>query len=83
MIHSGREVAGWRYGYASDGAVHVEPMGDLIAHEVQDCPCGPSTEPVKRSDGGIGWMVSHHSLDGRESYERGEDGVVRGGGSVG
>lgn len=50
-------------------AVHVVPENDLIQHDSsggQDCVCGPSTEPVEREDGSMGWLVVHHSLDGRE-----------------
>lgn len=52
-------------------AVHVLPRNDLIEHvDVgDDCPCGPTTEPVKRDDGSVGWVVVHHSLDGREAAE--------------
>jgi hypothetical protein len=54
---------------ASD-AVHVHPRGDVIAHELTDaCPCGPRTEPVKRDDGSMGWLIVHASLDGRELAE--------------
>lgn len=51
--------------------VHVLPVDDLIAHEEEgdDCPCGPETLPVERDDGSYGWLVSHHSLDGRELGE--------------
>ncbi len=50
--------------------VHVVPIGDLIDHEDDDdCPCGPAMIPVERDDGSIGWVVSHHSLDGRERFE--------------
>lgn len=53
--------------------VHVLPVGDLIEHgptgETEECPCGPLTEPVKRNDGSVGWIVVHHSLDGREQGE--------------
>lgn len=51
--------------------VHTFPVGDLIAHDTDggDCPCGPATEPVPRPDGSIGWLVVHHSLDGREARE--------------
>lgn len=46
--------------------------GDLITHEQsEDCVCGPTVEPVKRDDGSYGWLVIHHSLDGRELVERG------------
>lgn len=51
--------------------VHVVPVDDLIDHVIDsvDCPCGPATESVFREDGGNGWLVIHHSLDGRELYE--------------
>lgn len=45
---------------------HVSPRRDLIAHDLSDdCVCGPTTEPVKREDGSIGWVITHHALDGR------------------
>lgn len=49
--------------------VHVLPVNDLIAHESDACPCGPTTEAVNRPDGSIGWVITHHSLDGREARE--------------
>lgn len=58
----------WR---AIDGdEVHVIPCGDLIDHPTSpDCPCGPTTEPIEREDGSVGWLHTHHSLDGREAKE--------------
>lgn len=50
-------------------AVHVMPVDDLIEHDFKDCPCGPATEAVFRGDGSNGWLVTHHSLDGRELQE--------------
>lgn len=50
--------------------VHVTPNGDAVAHEDEGCPCGPRVEPVKRDDGSMGWLVVHHSLDGREKGEK-------------
>lgn len=52
-------------------ALHVVPVNDLIEHETVggDCVCGPETEPVERDDGSFGWVVKHHSLDGRERFE--------------
>lgn len=52
-------------------AVHVYPSGDLIEHDTsgEDCACGPTTEAVMRNDGSNGWLVIHHSLDGREASE--------------
>jgi hypothetical protein len=53
-------------------ALHVRPRGDLIVHELtDDCPCGPEQRPVKGEDGSVGWLVVHHSLDGREQAEGG------------
>ena len=51
--------------------MHVFPVGDLVAHdtESEDCFCGPRIWPVKRDDGSVGWVVTHHSLDGREKNE--------------
>ena len=51
--------------------VHVSPVGDLIEHDVDggDCPCGPTTKPVPRDDGSMGWVILHHALDGREFAE--------------
>ena len=51
--------------------VHVYPVNDLIEHDTDgdECPCGPTPEAVKRDDGSVGWVLSHHSLDGREQSE--------------
>lgn len=51
--------------------VHTYPVNDLIEHVTDggECPCGPTTEPVMRQDGSNGWVVIHHSLDGREANE--------------
>lgn len=43
----------------------IEPDHDVS----EDCVCGPTVEPVKRDDGSVGWVVVHHSLDGRELSE--------------
>jgi hypothetical protein len=49
---------------------HIVPAGDLIEHETSDaCVCGPTSNPVRRADGSFGWVVVHHSLDGREQAE--------------
>lgn len=50
--------------------VHVVPVNDLIDHLDEDCPCGPTVEAVFRDDGSNGWLVTHHSLDGREGREK-------------
>mgnify|MGYP006915209319 CR=1 FL=1 len=47
--------------------VHVTPTADAIPHDdTDDCICGPTSEPIVRDDGSVGWVVIHHSLDGRE-----------------
>lgn len=46
---------------------HVRPIDDLVPHEPEDCACGVTTEAVPRDDGSYGWVVTHHSLDGREA----------------
>lgn len=33
------------------------------------CPCGPRTELVNEPGVPDGWLVVHHSLDGREARE--------------
>lgn len=57
-------------------AIHVVPRGDLVEHDTStaepDCICGPVIEPATREvndDGSIGWVLVHHSLDGRETAE--------------
>lgn len=52
--------------------VHCYPVGDLVAHDIEhgdDCPCGPAVELVPNDDGPDGWLITHHSLDGRERFE--------------
>lgn len=49
---------------------HVTPTDDLIHHPLdEDCPCGPTPKLVS----GVGWVLVHHSLDGREAAEPRED----------
>jgi ERCC4-related helicase len=52
--------------------VHVSPVNDLIAHDLEtdDCVCIPRAEAVHRADGSVGWVLVHHSLDGREFHEQ-------------
>lgn len=48
-------------------SVHVTPVDDLIDHPADDdCVCGPTGQRVEGVDGEIGWIMVHHSLDGRE-----------------
>lgn len=49
--------------------LHVMPRNDLIGHTDHDCVCLPSVEAVFREDGSNGWLITHHSLDGRENNE--------------
>lgn len=49
---------------------HVLPVNDVIDHTEDDhCLCGPRSEGVQREDGSYGWVIVHHSLDGREAHE--------------
>lgn len=50
---------------------HVVPVADIVEHDSDggDCACGPQVEAVMRDDGSNGWLVVHHSLDGRELTE--------------
>jgi len=54
--------------------VHVYPDNDLVEHDTDtneaDCMCGPTTRPIKRKDGSVGWVITHSSLDGREAREQ-------------
>lgn len=51
--------------------VHVVPRNDLVEHDDIgiDCICGPRTEHLTANDGCDAWLVTHHSLDGRELRE--------------
>lgn len=63
----------WRFHTEGD-ILHVWPIKDLLKHDTKDddggCVCGPETVPVKRADGSMGWLIRHHSLDGREQQEK-------------
>lgn len=59
----------WEVRESHSNEPHVIPINDLVKHEPEDCVCIPHTEPVPRSDGTIGWVILHHSLDGRELRE--------------
>jgi hypothetical protein len=54
--------------------LHVTPTGDLVDHDTStaepDCVCGPEVKPVTHDDGSMGWLLVHHSIDGREQAER-------------
>lgn len=60
----------WLTERQGNGDVHVTPLLDTVDHtHDDDCLCGPRFEAVHRDDGSIGWVVVHHSLDGREQHE--------------
>jgi hypothetical protein len=64
-----RRPGRWLSTVQDDGA-HVVPLYDIVRHTANDeCVCGPTVEAVPRSDGSVGWMLTHHSLDGREQHE--------------
>ena len=46
----------------ADDTAYVRPINDAVEHPLSDdCACGPTTEPVPRPDGTVGWLVTHHS----------------------
>lgn len=54
----------------------VYPADDWIDHDTgnpEGCVCGPEVEPVPCPDGSMSWIFTHHSLDGRERLERGQE----------
>lgn len=53
---------------------HTADEGAWLAIECQDaeaepCICDPTPELVPNGDGPDSWIVTHHSLDGRENRE--------------
>lgn len=61
-VPGGYDIPGAR---APRGWVAVESAG-----EAPDCClCGPAQELVRQESGCDGWVVTHHSLDGRERDE--------------
>ena len=67
------EAERWHCHIEGDSPYHVWPVNDIIEHDHDDpdgnCVCGPTVEPVEGQDGYIGWLITHHSLDGREQDE--------------
>jgi hypothetical protein len=49
------------------------PQHDIAGHDTSttepDCVCGPEVRPATQEDGSVGWLLVHHSLDGREQAE--------------
>lgn len=45
-------------------AIEADPTVPVV-----DCPCGPTVELVSNPDGPDGWLLTHHSIDGRERCE--------------
>lgn len=54
--------------------LRVTPIADLVDHDTSttepDCVCGPEVRPNAQDDGSTGWLLVHHSLDGREQGDR-------------
>lgn len=57
----------------SDRTLHVVPRGDIVEHdtatEEPTCVCGPRLEHVNYDEAPDGWILVHHSLDGREARD--------------
>ena len=46
--------------------LHTYPLNDTMDHILtEDCSCKPTTQPVKREDGSVGWQVIHNAKDER------------------
>jgi len=53
--------------------VHCVPRNDLIEHDTDAaglCVCGPELTVQHGDDALDRYVYTHHSLDGRERYER-------------
>ena len=61
LVPGGYDIPG---AHVARGWVAVEAVG-----EAPDCLCGPAQELVRQESGCDGWVVTHHSLDGRERDE--------------
>lgn len=60
----------WVEAVTTGNTMHVLPRNDSVFHESsEDCACGPEIMPVPARDGSMGWVITHHSLDNRESAE--------------
>jgi hypothetical protein len=60
----------WLTQQTADDVVHAIPLDDEIVHDHADtCPCGPTARPTPMRGDATGWIVTHHSLDGRELDE--------------
>ena len=61
-------LAVWATARTNYGAT-VVPLNDSMAHEKNaNCACGPTWEPVALGNDAT-WLLTHHSLDGRENTE--------------
>jgi hypothetical protein len=68
----------WLVQQTGDDVAHVVPVDDAVVHAFNlGCVCGPTPGQVPRPGGEIGWVMTHHALDGREQFEpdRGEAGT--------
>jgi hypothetical protein len=64
----------WVVYESAPGRVHVAPLDDEAVHEfTEDCVCAPTPRPEATASG-TGWVITHHSFDGREQYEPGDAG---------
>ncbi|WP_405559048.1 hypothetical protein OHV08_34195 [Streptomyces canus] len=49
---------------------HVVAQRGLVDHDTStsepDCVRGLEVRPTTQEDGSVGWLLAHHSLDGRE-----------------
>lgn len=62
-------VPGGLDGHDQDEGSWLSIEADPDADDEFGCACGPAVEHVPNPDGPDGWVVTHHSLDGRERTE--------------
>jgi hypothetical protein len=60
----------WRTEEGDGGILIVHPLNDQVTHDLpyEDCVCGPTSELLQTGEGDA-WVLTHHSLDGREGDE--------------
>ncbi|MFG3051894.1 hypothetical protein ACGFZP_13215 [Kitasatospora sp. NPDC048239] len=74
-LADGQAGGPWMVVQSTDAEVHAYPLDDLIVHDLHDaCPCGPRQRTEQSADGSQMWVVTHHSLDGRERHEASDSG---------
>lgn len=52
----------------------MRPRDDIVWHPLdRACACGPTVEVIDDPRVPLGWLVTHHALDGRGTGQRPPD----------